>query len=78
MNADADTLPPQRATLYVVILAILIGLSLMDRQLLSVVAASTGEAFFRTVTLAPAAATLQRLAPDTVRVQLQPQASPEY
>lgn len=38
MNADADTLPQQRATLYVVILAVLIGLSLMDRQLLSVVA----------------------------------------
>ena len=38
MQANDDTLPQQRATLYVVILAILIGLSLMDRQLLSVVA----------------------------------------
>lgn len=45
MNADADTLPPQRATLYVVILAILIGLSLMDRQLLSVVAESIKKDF---------------------------------
>lgn len=38
MHAEDDTLPPRRATLYVVILAVLIGLSLMDRQLLSVVA----------------------------------------
>ena len=38
MNIDDEPLPQARATRYVVILAVLIGLSLMDRQLLAVVA----------------------------------------
>jgi MFS family permease len=38
MHDDNETLPQGRATTYVVILAILIGLSMMDRQLLAVVA----------------------------------------
>lgn len=38
MNIDDEPLPQARATSYVVILAVLIGLSLMDRQLLAVVA----------------------------------------